>query len=141
MFTSGSHLCICVYKTNKFCKGTRVRKHTGSPLQTKYYHIERCTPSLLLLIVHCFFPGPLTSVGQVAQAARCLAIIWMARVRSQVPEECRFFFTSSCLDRYWGPFPIKRRLSLGLATLPLPSAVTVYMWILASTFPVGIHSL
>ena len=41
-----------------------------------------------------------------------------------------------------GGFPRgSRRPSIGLATLPLPSAVAVNMWTLASTSPVGPHGL
>ena len=40
----------------------------------------------------------LVVVGQVAQAARRLAMGWMARVRSWVSEGWRFFFTSLLSD-------------------------------------------
>ena len=42
--------------TVKFCKGTHVRKHTTSPLQTKYHHITCRTLQILLLSIHCFPP-------------------------------------------------------------------------------------
>ena len=42
-------------KTVKFCIGTHVRKHTASPLQTKYRQITYWTRLLLLLTVRCFW--------------------------------------------------------------------------------------
>ena len=41
-------------KTAKFCVATHVRKHTASPLQTKYHHLTCLTLPLLLLTVSCF---------------------------------------------------------------------------------------
>ena len=50
-------------------------------------------------------------------------------------------FTQPPIEREAGIFSGERRPNLELATLPLPSAVTVYMWTLASTSPVDLHGL
>ena len=85
-----------------------------------------------------------SEVGQVAQAARRLTTGWTARVRSPVSEGWRFLFTHSCSDWSWGSLSLLwneyrgfpwglSRPSVGLATLPLPSAVAVYIGTLVST--------
>ena len=62
-------VCLCIYilfrlwgllegaKLVKFCIGTHVRKHTASPVQTKYNHITCCSLPHLLLTVRCFSSG------------------------------------------------------------------------------------
>ena len=66
--------------------------------------------------------------------------------------EVEIFFTPSCPDWCWDSLSLlkistgsvsrgQRRPSVGLATLPLTSAVAVYTWTLESTSPLGLHCL
>ena len=73
-------------------------------------------------------------MDQVAQAARRLATGWTARVRKG-----GLFFTPSCPGVHSASYKMSTVLatSVGLATLPLPSAVALYMWALASTSTVA----
>ena len=82
------------------------------------------------------------------QVARSLPIGQMTRVRFQVAggyfisvlrvQTGSGTHSAFCVPGLlWGQW----QQSLGLATLPLPSAMAVNMWTLASTSPVGLHGL
>ena len=87
-------------------------------------------------------------MGQVAQATRRLATGWTSWFDPGCRRNGDF---SSLLRVQTGPrvhsdsYKMRKRLSSGVkgptvglaTTLPLPSAVAMYMWTLASTFPVG----
>ena len=56
------------------------------------------------------YQGFSTALGdtKVTQAARRWATGWTARVRFQVSEGWRFFFTPSCPDWSWGPLNLQK---------------------------------
>ena len=103
------------------------------------------------MIIHWWSAKPTIFPKQIAQVARHLTTDWMAQVQFLVLEVSRFFFIPSYPDwsrgplsflqnEYQGAFPQGQRWpSVRLATLPLPSAVAVYMWTLASMSPVDFH--